>query len=120
MINVGQILSRPSFAQTLTVRSTTGGYNQYGEWESDTPSNTPVIGCFQKATELELSQLDFGETKQEIRKLLTQTEVNVSESDESLSDRIIWRGRRFKVVKVTDDQDYGFFRAFAVYEGQEE
>jgi len=117
MLNVSQIVTDPLFSQTMTVRRTTGSFNQYGEWVLGTPSEFTVTGCFQKATELELAQMAFGETQKEIRKLLTPTELKVSEADDTQSDRIIWRGRRFKVIKVTDNQDYGFYRAFAAYEG---
>lgn len=119
MLNVGHILTRPAFAQTVIVRSTAGSYNEYGEWESGTPADTEVLGCFQKATDLELAQMDFGETKQEIRKFLSPTEVKVSKADDAQSDRIIWRGKRFKVIHVSDNQDYGYFRAFAAFEGME-
>ena len=119
MLNMSQTVTSPLFAQALTVRRTTGAYNEYGEWVNATPTTFTAIGSFQKATELELVQLAFGETKQEIRKFLTPTEIKVSEADDTQSDRLIWRGRRFKVIKVTDDQDYGFFRAFAAFEGLE-
>jgi len=119
MLDVSNIVTDPLFAQTLIVRRTTGSLNEYGEWVAGTPSDTTVIGSFQKATELELVQMAFGETQQEIRKLLTPTEIKVSEADDTQSDRIIWRGKRYKVIKITDDQDYGFYRAFAAFEGTE-
>lgn len=119
MINVADIITDPMFAQTMTVRRAAGSFNEYGEWVGGTSSEFTCIGSFQKATDLDLAQLDVGEIKTEIRKLLTPTEIKVSIPDDSQSDRIIWRGRRFKVIRVSDNQDYGFFRAFCAYEGEE-
>lgn len=119
MLNMSPTVTAPFCAQTMTVRRAAGSYNEYGEWVSATASEFTVTGSFQKATELELAQMGIGEAKQEVRKLLTPTEIKVSEPDDTNSDRIIWRGKRYKAIKITDDQDYGFFRVFASYEGQE-
>lgn len=119
LVNLERVVLSPRFAQTVTVRRTTGEYNDYGEWESNAPSEFSATGSFQRVTEKELALLGFGEVKQEVRKLLTPTEIKVSEDDDKLSDRLIWSGKRYKVLKVTDDVDYGFYRAIGSYEGDE-
>mgnify|MGYP001592776294 CR=1 FL=1 len=121
LINVSELMTDPDFAQTLTLRRTEGSFNDYGEWESSTPVDSSVTGAWQKVTERDLAQLDLGEIKQEVRRFLTVTEIKVSEDDDKLSDRIIWakNGGRYKVLKVTDNSDNGFYRAYASFEGTE-
>lgn len=121
LINVSELMTDPDFAQTLTLRRTAGDYNTFGEWESETPVDSLVTGSWQKATEREIRQFDLGEIKTEVRKLLTVTEIKVSENDDKLSDRLIWakNSGRYKVLKVTDNSDNGFYRAFASFEGTE-
>ncbi len=119
LVNVSSVLLSPKFRQTLTIRSTTGSRNEYGEWEDGTPTETTAKGSFQRVSERELAQLDFGDVKQEIRKLLTPTEINVSQNTDAQSDRIIWNGKRYRVLRVTDDSDNGFYRAFCAFEGVE-
>lgn len=121
MINVSELMTDLDFVQTLTLRRTTGGYNQYGEWESDASVDSPITGSWQRASERELIQLDLGDVKQEVRKLLTKTQVFVAENDNKLSDRIIWpkTGGRYKIVRLSDNSDYGFYRAYATFEGTE-
>lgn len=119
LITVEELLTDPDFAQTLTLRRTSGSFNDYGEWDSAAPAESSVVGAWQKASDKELVQIDLGEIKQEVRKILTITEVKVSEDDDKLSDRLIWNGKRYKVLHVGDNIDNGYYRAFAAFEGVE-
>jgi len=119
LITVEELLTDPDFAQTLTLRRNAGAYNDYGEWVSSGNTDSSVVGAWQKATEKELVQIGLGEIKQEMRKFLTTTEIKISESDDKLSDRLIWNSKRYKVLKVGDNKDNGYYRAFAAFEGVE-
>lgn len=118
-VDVSNVVVADFCSRTVTVRRTTGNYNQYGEWESSTPSDFSATGSWQKVTEKELVQIGLGEIKQEVRKFLTTTEIKVSEDDDKLSDRIIVGTSRYKALKISDNEDYGFHRAFASFEGTE-
>lgn len=119
MINVADIVVDPDFAQTLTVRRTTGAYDDKGRWSSSAPSEFSAVGSWQRVTAKELAQLGLGEIKQETRKLLTVENILTSEDDDKLSDRIIDGTKRYKVIKIDDNSNFGYIRNYAVYEGNE-
>lgn len=120
LLNVSDVVSDPDVARTLTVRRVSGSWIQ-GKWINGTPSEFTAKGSWQRVTPRELAQLDMGEIKQEVRKFLTTTEIKVSEDNDLQSDRIIWteKSARYKVIRVDDNDDYGFYRAYAAYEGTE-
>jgi hypothetical protein len=118
LLNVSEVVTCPKFAQTLTVRRTSGSWVK-GVWVSDTPSEFTSKGSWQKVTARELAQIGMGEIKQEVRKLLTPTEIQVSQNNDQQSDRIIWKSGRYKVLRVDDNSDYGYYRAYASFEGVE-
>ena len=61
----------------------------------------------------------MGELNDEVIKFITQEKINVS-SNETQADRLIWRGGKYKVVRVKNNKDWGFYRAFGIYEGEAE
>jgi hypothetical protein len=119
MIDVGDIVEDPDFAETLVVRRTTGAYDEYGRWSSNTPTEFDVKGSWQRVSAKELVQVGIGEIKQEVRKLLTTTSMLISESDANLSDRIIDGSDRYKVIYIDDNSNFGFVRSYAAFEGTE-
>ncbi len=120
LIDVSELMTDPDFAQTLTIRRTTGEWVK-GAWVNDAPTEFPAVGSWQKVSARELVQLDMGEIKQEVRKLLTTTEILVSQDNDTQSDRIVWTNKnvRYKVLRVDDNRDNGYYRAYAAFEGVE-
>lgn len=120
MIEVGDIVTDPDFAQVLTVRRASGSWVK-GQWVDDTPTEFDATGSWQRVSARELVKLDMGEIKQEVRKFLTPTEIKVSENNDLQSDRIVWtyKNVRYKVIRVDDNSDYGYYRAYAMFEGVE-
>jgi hypothetical protein len=121
MINVSQVLASPLFSQPVTVQPQKGSYDLQGRWIKDTVQPAPyqIIGCVQRVTDKELNQLDLGDVVGEKRKVLTKTQLTGNTADSYSSDRIIWRSKRYRVIAVSDSSDYGFYRAIAVYEGDQ-
>lgn len=116
MINVSEIVTDPDFAQTVTVKRNTGGdYNDDGTWVNGSDSEFTVTGSLQKVTERDIKENQLGEVRDEMRKLLTPTEIKEAQGD-NISDRFTWNGKTYKVIKVGDNSDYGYYRAFGVLE----
>ncbi len=116
MINVADVVACPEFAQIIDVISNTGATrDSYGIPTVGTDTTTQVEGTVLKATPKELRQLGQGELAQEVIKFLTETEIKLSKVD-AQSDRLVWHGKKYKVIRVDDNSDFGFYRAFAQFE----
>jgi hypothetical protein len=121
LVNVSRVVTNSRFARSsgVVVRSYPGSYNKWGEWVDGTPSDRNATGSWQRVTENELVQVGLGEINQEVRKLLTKEILFISEKDDKRSDRIIDDTRRYKVLKITDNDDYGYNRVYCSFEGYE-
>jgi len=118
-VNMASVVTADFCSQELTLKRTTGSYNQYGEWVDGIPVLSPVSGSWQKVSAEELVQIGLGDIKEEVRKLLTPADIRISEDDDKGSDRIIDGIKRYKVIRVGDNSAYGYNRAFALFEGTE-
>lgn len=119
MINVADVVVDQDFAQTLSIRRTTGGYDNKGRWGGDVPTEFTAVGSWQRVSARELNQLGIGEIKQEVRKFLTTANILIAEDDDKLSDRIIDGTKRYKVIRIDDNGNFGYIRNYATFEGNE-
>lgn len=115
MINVSRVVNDALLVQNVDVIRSSASRNQYGELVSSTPTTISVKGIMISVSNRETIDVGLGEQQQEVRKLLSQEKLKLSESDGN-ADRVIWNGKQYKVVKVSDESDYGYIRNYLAFE----
>tara|TARA_R110002167_G_scaffold37037_1_gene116430 strand:- start:2342 stop:2701 length:360 start_codon:yes stop_codon:yes gene_type:complete len=114
-INVSRIVKRSKFASTLTVSRAGGSYDATGIWTQTAASQFDVTGTVLPASIEETEQLQAGGVNEEVIKLLTDVELQL-ETDTNAADRLEWNGRSYKILRVKDNNQFGFRRYYAVKE----
>lgn len=111
MVNVGRVVnSRRLGAQIVTVKRTYAGWKD-GVFCRNAMENTLQITAFVTVAQpKDLKMLPEGDRVSGAMRFLTTEELHATRNN-SISDEIIWRGARFKILTVTPDIDYGFYRA---------
>ena len=112
MVNVGRVVrSKRLGCQRITVKRYAAKWTD-GEYtrDEDNPIIFTVAAIVTVAQPKDLQQIPEGDRVQGAMKFSTNTELHVT-SGEALSDELIWRGARYKILTVTPDIDYGFYRA---------
>lgn len=118
MINMSELICDPDFASTVVLeRSGGGGYDNYGLPLPVNPANEEFLAITTRATAQELKIMGFGELIEEVRRFVIDVDVKLTRPV-AKSDRFIRGGKRYKVIKIDDNAEYGFYRAYAVYEGK--
>ncbi len=121
-LDMSDVVECPEFIEDddiVIIRNSGAGYDNDGLPTSGTDEEISITGIVTKVTAKEIVQMELGEYKGEKIKIITSTEILTSKED-AQSDRIKnWKGDQFKVVAVDDNSSFGFYRAYAVYEGIE-
>lgn len=111
MVNVGRVVkSRRLGAQVITVRRTRAGWKEGVFCRNATESMLQMTALVTVAQPKDLKMLPEGDRVSGAMRFLTTEELHAT-SNNSVSDEITWRGARFKILTVTPDIDYGFYRA---------
>lgn len=124
LVDVSELIEDPDFASPYTVLRRTGKWVN-GRFEVSEPERLAYFGAVQPATTLELAQLDIGDGEVGVMKFFCRAPKDLylthsfDESDETaqVSDEIEFRGRLYKVLRVSPWQHHGFTRAFASLKG---
>jgi hypothetical protein len=117
LVNVSRLMNDPAFASHYTV------IRQGAKWDGirfvvGEPETLQYYGPVQPATKKELEQLPEGDRQSGMVKFFCkppQTLNITSENGEqaNVSDEIIYRGQRYKIIAVMDWMPHGYIRAFA-------
>lgn len=121
MIQVTEVILDPDFAQDITVTRTTA------KWEAGrfTPQQEQILtlrGTVTVATSRDLEQLPEGDRQKGMMCFHVQQELFVTarnEGHEGPSDKITWRGRKYFLVQVFPELDYGYCKAIGAQEEAE-
>ena len=115
MVNVGKVIrSRRLGCQTITVKRyaasrTDGAYSR----DEDNPIILKIAAIVTVAKPKDLELLPEGDRVTGAMKFLTNVELHAT-NGEAISDELEWRGARFKILTVTPNVDYGFYRSIGV------
>lgn len=114
MINVGEIISDPDFAQTYTVHRDNGAWVN-GRW-STAPQRLQFYGPVFPAAVQDVQMLPEGDRVTGLMTFYTTSDqpfkVSRNVSDASgVSDQIEWRGELYKILQVMPYTDYGYLKA---------
>ncbi|MCL6442067.1 MAG: hypothetical protein K6T83_01150 [Alicyclobacillus sp.] len=111
MINVGNVLNNPRFAQSFTV------YRKSGSWVGGRwiPSETAIqmSGTITVPSATDLEQVPEGDRQKGAICVYTQAQLVVT-NDAGTSDEIVWRGNRYRAAQLFPYADYGYYKAIAI------
>lgn len=120
MIDVSEILSSPELTQTFTV------YRKIATWNQGTLVQTEEVlsfeGIINNATQKEIFQIPEGDRIGGMMVFYSSSEIFTTRAwgsqgtDEyGTSDELEWQGDRYRVKKIDNWRDYGYYKAYAVY-----
>lgn len=113
-INVARVINSSKWHTTFTV------YRKTGDWVNSrfvqNDSSIDFDGASVPATTKDIMQVPEGDRTLEIRIFLTKKELYVTRNGEikGTSDEVLWNGKRFKIVKVKDWREFGYYRSIGV------
>jgi hypothetical protein len=112
VINVGEIVTDPDFAQSFTVYRSTGSFVK-GDWTESTPEEIIMRGVVTVMNARELAQYPEGDRIKGAMTFYTQEALYVTRvgQEAGTSDQIMWRGEKYKIFNVAPYVDYGFYCA---------
>lgn len=115
MVNVGKVIrSKRLGCQVITVKRyaaswTDGAYCR----DEDNPIILKISAIVTVAKPKDLELVPEGDRVTGAMKFLTNVELHAT-NGEAISDELEWRGARFKILTVTPNVDYGFYRSIGV------
>lgn len=112
MVNVGRVVrSKRLGCQRITVKRYAASWydGAYGR-DADNPIVLQVAAIVTVAQPKDLQLLPEGDRVTGAMKFLTNVELHAT-NGEAISDELEWRGARYKILTVTPDIDYGFYRS---------
>ena len=111
-VNLARVVHSPRMSQKITILRRTGGW-EYGTWvQSDQPETLTMRGIVTMASAKDLQQVPEGDRVTGSIKILTTERIYITDGPAgNITDMVFWRGARYRVVTVTPDIDYGFYRS---------
>jgi hypothetical protein len=111
MINVAEVVNDPDFAQAFTIVRDAGSWVS-GNWISNT-TNISAYGVIQSPTGDELEQIPEADRVKGNATFHSSQEIFETNTT-GISDTITWHGNTYKIVKVYDWADFGYYKAVGV------
>ena len=115
-LNVSRVVNNPKFAQTFTIQRSSGGaFNTSGVW-TDSSFTVNMYGIIKPATPKELDQLPDGDRVKEVRSFHSAQPMYVTHNDATpgLSDIATWNGQHYRLSKLYEWEDFGYYKALGV------
>ena len=113
-INVSRVMLSPRISQHYTVLRTSGGW-QKGKYVLAEPQELDFTGTITVAREKDLLIVPEGDRVKGTMCFHALKEIYVTHKDGSeqsgISDIIVWRGNHYRIVSVSPEIDYGYYKA---------
>lgn len=115
MVNVGKVIrSKRLGCQIITVKRYAASWsNGTYSRDEDAPIILQISAIVTVAKPKDLELVPEGDRVTGAMKFLTNVELHAT-NGEAISDELEWRGARFKILTVTPNVDYGFYRSIGV------
>jgi hypothetical protein len=116
MIDVSEIVSDSDFAQDFEIQRSSGGSWKAGVWVNETET-VPGYGIVQPATPEELDQVPEGDRVRGSLSFHSEDPLfethtrGTNDTFAGTSDIICHRGQKYRLVKVWQWEDFGYFHA---------
>ena len=111
-VNLSRVVHSPRMSQKITILRRTGSWVD-GTWvQSEQPATLTMRGIVTVANAKDLQQVPEGDRLQGAVRILTTERIYITDGPGyETTDMVLWRGARYRIVTVTPDVDYGFFRS---------
>lgn len=125
MINISELIGDPDFAQpngVTYIRRPCEVVNHKQQATEEQHTVTGIITIADDVSDELLPEMDVNTEYIHVftyNKLYTTGRVDETATNGFLSDIVLWNGKRYKVMKVLNDEQYGFARATAACMQQE-
>jgi hypothetical protein len=116
LFSIAEIVNDLDFAQTFAIIRSQDGAFVKGVWVDQTV-NINSYGVIQPATSKDIEMLPEGDRNSETFMFHSSSPMYETHSDtvqSGLSDLLVWRGNKYRIMKVTEFQDFGYWQALAV------
>lgn len=116
MINVSRVIKNSKFAQSFIVNRQTGAWAS-GRWVPKDPILITMYGVVTAAGTKDIIQIPEGDRTSQIMVFHSTQELFVTHNEvgfEGTSDQIDWRGNKYRLNKVLQWGDFGYYKAFGV------
>ena len=109
LINVSRVAKSNRFTQPITITRTESEWVR-GEMVPKEPQTFDLLGIVTVAQPKDLQMVPEGDRLIGAMKFITTEELYPTRQTHK-NDLITWRGAKYKIITVTPDIDYGFFRS---------
>lgn len=116
-IDISEIVSDPLFAQSFIVYRKSGTWLRGRFTQTEAPIN--FYGTIEVNNPKDIMQVPEGDRLTGLISIHTEqpiftTRNNGDQSGVGSSDEVVYKGERYKVVNVSDWDDFGYYKAIAV------
>ena len=116
LLNLSEALLSPEFLQTVKVYRNIGGYWEKGKFiQEEQVFREEMVVC--TASDKEIEMLPEGDRIKDAKTFHCLKELFITQDEENssrTSDMLEWKGHRYKIITLTDNSDYGYYKAYAV------
>lgn len=117
MINVGEVVTFPEFAQKFTVIYRGGEWVE-GRWVTR-ENAVRVTGITDPVSGRDLDVLPESDRAKDVRRFYSRSKNQFHVSNEGqISDIIVFKDRRYKLKSVEDYSEFGYWCATGICEGR--
>lgn len=111
-LDLSDIVTSPEFRQTIEIIRDFGGSWYQGKYTKSTQT-LYTTGVVSATNEREIDMIPEGDRGTETKEIHTIIPVYTSRggSNGLDADIVVWNGERYKVVKVQNSGDYGYWKA---------
>ena len=111
-VNLSRVVHSPRMSQKLTILRRSGAW-EYGTWVQDErPEALSMRGIVTMASAKDLQQVPEGDRVTGSIRILTTERIYITDGPAgNITDMVLWRNARYRIVTVTPDVDYGFYRS---------
>ena len=110
MINLSRVAHSGYLSQPIKVLRTKGQWVK-GRWEMVGDEELIIRGIVTQATPKDLQQVPEGDRVTGSIKLITVERLYPTDRKTGLSDYVLWRKAKYRIITTTPDVDYGFNRS---------
>ena len=115
MVNVSRVVQSKRLGAQLVKLIRSSGKWVEGRFVENKSSTLYFVGIVTSANPKDLEKVPEGDRVKGGIKFSTKERIYQTDSKRpGYSDKLFWRGATYKVVTVTPDIDYGFYRAICV------
>jgi hypothetical protein len=117
MLNIGRLLSSPTFNQSFIVHRKQGSWVLGRFIESDPIPPIVMSGVVTPSSAKEIMQFPEGDRSTEMMNFYADQPIYTTRSGESqgTSDEIEWHGNKYRILSVNNLSDYGYYKSYGVY-----